>query len=103
MAINTSSMAKYNGIMSVRRSDKMLAESMFRENKMSGRKTIRKGKEDIQKTGGRSVIMQETAQYGVGNTFRYHKLTEEDKKYAAEMDKKIIQEQDAVIDWSYER
>ena len=104
MAINTSSMAKYNGIMSVRRSDKMLAESIFRENKMGGRKTVRKEKkEDIQKTGGRSVIMQETAQYGVGTTFRYYKLTEEDKKYAAEMDKKIIQEQDAVIDWSYEK
>ena len=67
MAINTSSMAKYNGIMSVRRSDKMLAESIFRENKKGGRKTVRKEKkEDIQKTGGRSVIMQETAQYGVG-------------------------------------
>lgn len=103
MAINTPSMAKYNGLMSVRRSDKILSKYMFRENKMSGRKTVRKGKEENQKTGGKSVIMQETARYGVGTTFRYHKLTEEDKKYAAEMDKKIIQEQDAVIDWSYEK
>ena len=59
-------MAKYNGIMSVRRSDKMSAESIFRENIKGGRKTVRKGKEEIQKTDGRSVIMQETAKYGVG-------------------------------------
>ena len=46
--------------------------------------------------------MRETAKYGVGVPIRgTFKPTEEDKKYVAEMDKKIIREQDAVIDYSY--
>ena len=84
-------MAKYNGLMSVRRSDKMLAESMFRENKMSGRKTIRKGKEDIQKIGGRSVIMQETAKYGVGTkVVGRHKHTKEDDISVKRMEQELL-------------
>ena len=91
MAINTSSMAKYNGLMSVRRSDKMLAESIFRENKKGGRKTVRKGKkEDIQKTGGRSVIMQETAQYGVGKVTGKYQITKEDLELVKKMERHFM-------------
>lgn len=83
----------------------MLAESMFRENKMSGRKTIRKKNEEPEKTEHLSPTLLSSAECGPGiiivgaSTF----ITEEDRRLAAEMDKKIIQEQDAVIDWSYEK
>ena len=90
MAINTSSMAKYNVIMSVRRSDKMLAESIFRENKKGGRKTVRKGKEEIQKTDGRSVIMQETAQYGVGKVTGKYQITKEDLELVKKMERHFM-------------
>ena len=98
-------MAKYNGLMSVRRSDKMLAESMFRENKMSGRKTIRKKNEEPEKTEHLSPTLLSSAECGPGiiivgaSTF----ITEEDRKLADEMDREIIRKQHAVIDWSYEK
>ncbi len=43
-----------------------------------------------------SVIMQETAKYGVGNTFRRHKLTKEDIESADRMEREIIRKQHAV-------
>lgn len=84
-------MAKYNGLMSVRCSDKILSKYMFRENKMSGRKTVRKGKEENQKTGGKSVIMQETARYGVGTkVVGRHKHTKEDDISVKRMEQELL-------------
>jgi len=104
MAINTPSMAKYNGLMSVRRSDKILSKYMFRENKMSGRKTIRKKNHEPEKTEHLSVSMLNGAEFGLGTVIgSTTHLTEEDIKLADEMEREIIRKQHAVIDWSYEK